>query len=385
MTTKEYILSGDGLFVCDDGLLIQYPHSHFLQGEPIQIAVGLYHTHILTSSNNLYSFGDNEVGQLGIGINKSPIELPLLIVCFGEVKMVKCGHWHSLALLLDGRVFAWGSNEYGQLGVGHPSNKYNPTQVTPMEGKITQIDCGGNFSGALRSDGVLFCWGGNEKGQIGNPSKIENLSIVQFSCGFSHVLALTQNGDLYGWGNNDSGQLGIGNTRSQFQPTKIISIPTMIDKIGCGSFFSMALLRNGSLYSWGQNTNGELGITPYNLSVPTKIESISDRIIEMNCGWRNAMVITSSYDLYCWGLFESQERDKILRLPEKLQFIKKGPFTFEKNWFDVIMNWSFSQEKFSIKTQMLVEETLLLLNIHKISKDISTYFIKLLLMVLYSQ
>jgi alpha-tubulin suppressor-like RCC1 family protein len=132
---------------------------------------------------------------------------------------ISCGNWHSLALRGDGTVWAWGSNNFGQLGNNGPTTLSTvPVQVTGLSG-VAVLSAGGNHSMALKSDGTLWAWGFNNVGQLGDGTNIQRLAPVQvsglsgvmsISAGEDHSLALQNNGTVWAWGQGGHGQLGDG-------------------------------------------------------------------------------------------------------------------------------------------------------------------------------
>eukprot|EP01124_Arcella_intermedia_P025572 TRINITY_DN4597_c0_g1_i1.p1 TRINITY_DN4597_c0_g1~~TRINITY_DN4597_c0_g1_i1.p1 ORF type:complete len:514 (-),score=118.61 TRINITY_DN4597_c0_g1_i1:43-1584(-) len=322
------------------------PQKIEFKGNPVQIALGGEHTIILTS-RTLYACGQNDRGQLGLGNTANQVIPTEIKEISGNTLKVSCGENHSIALLSDGSLYGWGYNEYGQLGIGNTSNQTIPTKLLAIQNKVLQVECGGNFSMALTCEGLLYCWGENDKGQLGigsnsnepTPQRVLGLTnVIQLSCGYSHVLALTKDGQLFSWGHNGDGRLGLGNNTNLSVPTKITTIPSKILQIACGGQHSMALCSDGSLYSWGWNAYGQLGIgNTQNQSLPKKVIGISERIREIRCGYSHSMVITTRDNLYIWGRNEYGQLGngnhnnettpiiiKILKESAKLSFDNKG-------------------------------------------------------------
>jgi alpha-tubulin suppressor-like RCC1 family protein len=138
-----------------------------------------------------------------------------------SITVIKCGAYHSMALTLSGEVYTWGSNYLGQIGCGDNNNKSVPTKVKGLnENKIKMISCGFNHSMALTESGCVYSWGYNEFGQLGianqiysnSPKQIEmkDMIIDKIACGHSHSLLLTNNGVIYAFGDNSLGQIGNG-------------------------------------------------------------------------------------------------------------------------------------------------------------------------------
>ncbi len=170
-----------------------------------------------------------------------------------KIIQVSLGAYHTVVLTDKGRVFNWGYNFWGNLGINDASvfSTEIPRELTfPLVGseKIIQISAGGNNSAALTDTGRVFTWGINYTGQLGIgttntsvpqqsvPGEVTNWpsktgTIIQVCIGGSHSSALTDQGEVYTWGNNDRGQLGIGSTLNQSSPKKVTNFPGKMGKI----------------------------------------------------------------------------------------------------------------------------------------------------------
>ncbi|WP_175428390.1 FIVAR domain-containing protein [Bacillus solimangrovi] len=252
-----------------------------------QVAAGGDHTIALASDGTLYTWGCNFDGQLGDGDSgegtnqASPIAIQ--IPKGAKIKQVSAGSDHTIALASDGTLYTWGDNEFGQLGDGNNGLKAiqpSPTAISIPEGaSIKQIKSGGDHTIALTSDGTLYTWGRNEYGQLGNgrsgwgffessPTAIQmprGAKIEQITVGEEHTIALASDGTVYTWGLNDFGQLGNGNSGDfirQANPTAIhmpILKGVSIEQVSVGGIHTAALASDGTLYTWGSNDYGQLG------------------------------------------------------------------------------------------------------------------------------
>jgi alpha-tubulin suppressor-like RCC1 family protein len=261
------------------------------------IATGGLHTLAIGSDGNLYSWGANEFGQLGLGTsNTNDSDTPEMIppdefpsgTTFGQgattVDQVAAGSSFSLALTSTGQLYSWGSNFSGQLGNGTTSSTGNPTPAlvsSPVGSPgltYTQIAAGANFALALGSDGNIYAWGDDTFDELGNgtttpsdvpvevpPSDFPNGTIfTQLAAGSSHSLALTSTGSIYAWGDNDSGQLGDGTYTTTSTPMLVQTQPTIgpvtYSGVAAGSNFSVGLTTSpGGVLAWGDNDFGQLG------------------------------------------------------------------------------------------------------------------------------
>ena len=196
----------------------------------IQISAGSYHTLALTNTGEIYSFGNNFNGELGYG-NYDDTNIPTLIPNLYNIIQISSGANHSLALSNDGKIYSFGINNNGQLGLGDNSSRNIPTLILKIPNNIIQISAGGDHSLALSNDGKIYSFGKNNKGQLGLgnytdiniPTLISKMSnnIIQISAGAKHSLCLSSSGKIYSFGKNKSGQLGLGDDDDRNIPTLI--------------------------------------------------------------------------------------------------------------------------------------------------------------------
>src|SRR6185369_4626652 len=192
-------------------------------------------------------WGNNSKGQLGNGTTADQ-KTPTRITASSDWAAISAGDFHTLALKTDGTLWAWGDNTKGQLGDGSTTGRLVPTRiVTGYPGNFDKlwvaISAGGSHSLALHADGTLWAWGSNNSGQLGDanlplagvnkphqvaksrlsdlPAPGWNSSWVAIAAGLSHSLALQANGTMWAWGNNFSGQLGDGSTVNRKAPVQV--------------------------------------------------------------------------------------------------------------------------------------------------------------------
>jgi alpha-tubulin suppressor-like RCC1 family protein len=242
------------------------------------IAAGSVHSLALTSSGQLYAWGFNDFGQLGIGTNSTVVGPVLVPFPAGVTNWttIAAGVYHSLALGNDGNVYAWGSGEFGTLGNGGATNSSRPQRVTFPAGVTNwvKIAAGGYHNLAISGDGKLYAWGYGGYGELGYggttnasipvpvnaPSNVVNWAAI--SAGIIHSLALAEDGSAYGWGDNLRGELGPN--ASTLQPVPfLITPPSGVQswqQISAGAFHNLAIADSCMLYSWGSNSLGQLGV-----------------------------------------------------------------------------------------------------------------------------
>lgn len=276
------------------------------------IAAGFDHSLALKLDGTVWAWGDNEYGQLGDGSNNNS-NTPVQVVGLSSVVAIAAGSFHSLALRADGTVWAWGRNNYGQLGDGSTSNSNTPVQVSSLNG-ITAIAAGGrNFyvsshSLALQDNGVLWAWGNNYRGQLGDgtnsdspvPVQVSSLtSVTDLAAGGFHSLALLNDGSVWAWGHNFSGQLGNNTTTDSNIPVQVHNL-TNVTRIDAGVFYSLALLSDGTVWTWGDGQYGQLGDGSWTeKKVPVQV-SLTGCINAASGGW-HGLALKSDGTVWTWG------------------------------------------------------------------------------------
>ena len=178
------------------------------------------------------TWGSNGFGQLGIGDNNY-YNFPVKVTDLSGVSSIASGEFHTIALMVDSTVWSWGRNIYGALGNGTDTTCDVPVMVNNLTG-VVKVAAGGWHSLAIREDGTVWIWGQNNLGQIGNgftggfitdPVQVNNLSdVIAIAGGEESSFALKNDGTVWAWGRNDYGQLGIGINTGTNLPTQVANI-----------------------------------------------------------------------------------------------------------------------------------------------------------------
>ena len=194
----------------------------------VAVSLGDSHSAALKADGSLWLWGDNDSGQIGNGSSGGNNYVTTPERVLDNVRSVSLGYSHSMAAKADGTLWTWGNNERGQLGDGTTgSNVSVPTQV-PDFGGVSIIDAGDSYSAAIKADGTLWTWGRNDSGQLGTGSTSGESSprrvldgVNSVALGASHALAVKQDGTLWAWGSNNYCQLGDGSSIDCKKPEQI--------------------------------------------------------------------------------------------------------------------------------------------------------------------
>ena len=252
-----------------------------------------------------WAWGQNVYGQLGDGTT-SQRNAPVRVGGLSSgVQDIAAGHSHSLALKSDGTVWAWGKNEYRQLGDGTTTDRSAPVQVGGLS-DVKAISSGGQHGLALKSDDTLWAWGKNQFGELGDGTTTNRSTPVQVlsevkavAGGQLYTLALKKDGTVLAWGRNNFGQLGTGTTTDSSTPVQVLSD---VKAIGTGYAHSLALKNDGTLWAWGKNEFGELGDgTTTQRNAPVQVRGFSDEQAIIDGGYRHSLALKSDGTVWAWG------------------------------------------------------------------------------------
>lgn len=310
---------------------------------PVQLACGAAHTAVVDVYSNLYCFGDGAQGQLGQGdAHLDPSKIPVRVPALGttSVLQVACGRSHTLCLTVEGKVFAWGDNSFGQLGLGAPKSS-RPHGVPARVDKLVNarsLFCGGHHSFVVLQDQSVLAAGSNIAGQLGLGDRIDRTvferivffrtlmaaknahlnSEIELACGNYHSLALCGQ-CVYSWGNGDDGRLGHGAAmlESCLQPTVIAAFDGVpIKSIACGGSHSGAIAaQTFDVYLWGNGQYGQLGHgLQRNRRVPTKVRLLQGKhAVQLAFGEWHSLALCADSSVYAWGFGEEGQ----LGLPDE--------------------------------------------------------------------
>eukprot|EP00922_Rhytidocystis_sp_ex-Travisia-forbesii_P035686 GHVS01052943.1.p1 GENE.GHVS01052943.1~~GHVS01052943.1.p1 ORF type:complete len:425 (-),score=32.07 GHVS01052943.1:115-1389(-) len=296
-----------------------------------------------SNGQSLWFWGNTSLASTVMSSSRSatptqePLKMPRRISGFTNIGPMAAGPDHT-AFVADGRLFSFGSNQYGQLGRTlsdkDDGNQPGEIDLDPRH-RVVGVACGSYHTVAVTEEGLMFSWGwgGSFWSGVGGLGHGNNLSVespklvqclaelqeavVQVACGQQHTLALTDSGDIYACGKGELGRLGRGHNGDQEEFMKIELFSGLKDseavriiKIDCGTSHSTALGDNGSVWVWGRNDYGQLGLDDCvgdvyaNEMYPRRLRSFdleNIRIRDISCGDHHMVAISDKGVIYIWG------------------------------------------------------------------------------------
>ncbi len=282
------------------------------------ITAGSSHSLALTADGSVWTWGNNSYGQLGLGANVSGFGVPQQVPGPKNVRAVAAGDLFNLALTADGLVWAWGENQNGQIGVD-PTTAYritSPQRIPGLNG-VRAIAAGTGFGLALKLDGTVWAWGDNEYGELGvpnatinrrsSPRQVAGLPAVRaIAAGDSFSLAVATDGSVWAWGDNVYGDLGEDTNITGSSVSKPLLVPGLSGarSIAAGAGHALALTMSGHVWAWGNNQSGQLGVEPnsggYRRSTPQQIAGLSS-VKAIAAGTDYSLALTADGSVWAWG------------------------------------------------------------------------------------
>jgi len=355
-----------------DGTTIDSPAPIQVSGltDITAIAGGDSHTIALKADGTVWAWGDNKYGQLGVTTPETCVNdpypyspyyyyscstTPIQISGLTDVIAIAAGDKHTIALKADGTVWVWGYNGYGQLGtetietcetwslvMGELYPWDAPCSTTPIQisglTDVSAVAAGAYHTMALKTDGTVWSWGDNKHGQLGDGTKDRSYTPVQVNSltdiaaitgGGDHTIALTTDGTVWAWGENSVGQLGDGTTTDSSTPVQVSGL-TDVTAIAAGgtsrkyNFFkyghTIALKADGTVWAWGDNEHGQLGVTTTEIcevrfgttrstaaslytfcsTTPIQVSGLTD-VSAIAAGFRHTIALKSNGTAWAWG------------------------------------------------------------------------------------
>ncbi len=287
-----------------------------LTGNGVTAISGGYEHGLAIQNGAAYAWGYNSTGQLGNGTTTNS-SVPVAVSGLGSgVTAVSGGYNYSLAIQ-NGAVLAWGDNSTGELGNGTTTQSNVPVAVVGLGSGsgVTAISAGRHHGMAIQN-GAAVAWGDNTYGELGNNSTNQSnvpVAVSGLGSGVTAVFAgeyaslAIRNGAAYAWGNNQDGELGNGTTDGSNQnpalvPVAVLNLSTGVTSVAGGFLFSLAV-QNGNVFSWGNNSTGQLGNgTTTNTNTPGQVDPADlKNIIAVVAGTSSSYALSSDGSLWVWG------------------------------------------------------------------------------------
>ena len=297
----------------------------------------------IKADGTLWLWGENNQGQLGTN-NTSTGSVPAQTISGGTSwKNLAIGNFHTAATKTDGTLWTWGWNQYGQLGDDSNVDKSSPVQTVTFGNDWNQISCSDYTTGGIKTDGTLWCWGYNYDGQLGDDSNIDKSSPVQttsgssnwkqLSLGINHSVAVKTDGTLWTWGKNTHGQLGDDTSISKSSPVQTITFGNNWKQGSAGENHTAAIKNDGTLWCWGLNAYGQLGdASVVKKSSPVQTIAYGSNWSKVECGDRHTLALKTDGSLWSWGYNTSGElgENSTNDCSSPVQTIMGG-----SNWIDI--------------------------------------------------
>jgi alpha-tubulin suppressor-like RCC1 family protein len=244
----------------------------------IAVAAGDYATYALKSDGTVWAWGYGPDGELGNNLGTSTVRPVQVsgIDAVGKltgVVAIAAGSVHALALRSNGSVVSWGGGTEGQLGLGTFHNNDAPFQVIGEATGVVSVSARGDDSMLLRSDGTVRSWGDDSAGQLGDgttgveaaplaPAGL-GAGVVGIAMGTDHAAAVKSDGTVWDWGVNQTGELGIGTLTNSGTPVRVhgLGYGSGVKQVAAGQAQTLALTSTGAVEAWGSNSQGQLGDT----------------------------------------------------------------------------------------------------------------------------
>lgn len=297
MMKKRIIFLGLSLMLC---FCLSVPTSAYEMSKPGQvptISSGFSdHTGIVDSNGTLWMYGRGDRGELGVETDGRPAGF---IKVMEGVRSVSCGDYFTGAVKIDGSLWMWGNNYDGALTGTEQQYGVKPKKVMD---NVVSISCGDSSAAAIKTDGSLWTWGGNRGGQLGNgstdkftaPIKVME-DVAAVSMGGTQAAAIKTDGSLWIWGKVYEGI----NWYNQPIPTKIMDDVTAVS---CGYWNTAAIKADGSLWVLGMNDAGQLANGElHGFKGSPKMRKVMDNVVAVSCGGSHVAAVTSDGSLWTWG------------------------------------------------------------------------------------
>jgi alpha-tubulin suppressor-like RCC1 family protein len=279
-----------------------------------QISCGSNFTTAIKTDGTLWSWGEGGYGRLGTN-NTTTRSTPVTTIAGGtNWKSVFSGQTHTGAIKTDGTLWLWGAKNDGRLGINDAGNGAVNAPVTTFAGGNTwkSVSCAFRHTAAIKTDGSLWTWGFNGSGQLGdNTTTTRNTPVTTFAggndwkqvaCNGFYTAAIKTDGSLWTWGGGGNGQLGTNNTTNRSTPVTTFAGGNTWKQVSCGQEYAVAIKTDGTLWSWGAGSLGRLGNNDSTTkSTPVTTFAGGTNWKQVYCGNRHTGAVKTDGSLWMWG------------------------------------------------------------------------------------
>lgn len=256
------------------------------------VSANYSHTALITEDGTLWAWGNNDYGQIGDGTTEDRLS-PVKIM--DNVASVSAGYFSTMAITTDGTLWAWGNNVLGGLGDGTTENRHYPVRIMD---NVVSVSAAPFYTMAVKTDGTLWVWGDYQYGL--SPMKImDDVASTSQAKDRTLTVALKTDGTLWAWGDNYHGQLGDGTRDSKHSPTERVKVMDNVASVSAGANNIMAVKTDGTLWAWGSNLydfsdgiTGDIWVSP---------RKIMDNVVAVSEGSDRTVVIKKDNTLWTWG------------------------------------------------------------------------------------
>lgn len=281
----------------------------------VSVAGGYDMTLALKSDGTIWSWGYDNHGDLGQNTDGVNLSSPTQIGTDTDWTFISASNWYwgaCAGIKTDGSMWLWGYNNNGNIGDDSTDDKSSPVQTVTGGNDWAYVSCSAYHTGAIKTDGTLWMFGNNSRGELGDDSTDDKSSPVQtitggtnwvqVSCSRYNTAAIKSDGTLWMWGRNSEGQLGTGDTVEVSSPVQTITGGTNWAQVSVGRYFTGAIKTDGTLWMWGQNNSGALGTSDtQDYSSPVQTICGGNNWAQVSCSYYFTAAIKTDGSLWVWG------------------------------------------------------------------------------------
>ena len=289
--------------------------------DAVMVSAGVDHTCALMRNGEVLCWGKDDKGQLGDSAEASPSLVPVKVELLSTATTISAGGNHTCAVLTGGALVCWGDNASGQIGDDSTTDRFTPVPVEGLSSGVAAVAGGLLHTCAVLDTGALKCWGDNAEGQLGDGTKadsrvpigVEGLSsgVAAVAAGEKHTCAASDDGVLRCWGKNNRGQVGDDSTDERTSPVVVTTLASGAVAAACGKEHSCALLDTGGVQCWGRNDKGQVGNTDAGggITTPIDVTGLTSGVGSITADNKHSCARLDTGEAKCWGLNDNGQLD----------------------------------------------------------------------------